>query len=71
MCMCVCLRQFGYEQIRFRETLNKITNGTINEADYRLVSTRFHINNIVNHTFDNTICIMSKIRILKSLIAVS
>lgn len=45
----------------FRDTLNRIANGTITEADFKLLSTRFYLNNINSaRHFEDAVCIMTK-----------
>ena len=53
------MRHQGGDQKNFRESLNRVANGTITEQDYRLLSKRFYVNNIGDN-FKDTVCIMSK-----------
>lgn len=54
------MRQFDKEKRVFREALNRISNGTIIRNDYQLLSSRFHVNNHNEKSFENAVCIMSK-----------
>lgn len=54
------MRQTGEEQRLFRDTLNRISTGSTTEIDYKLLSSRFYINNIDDKSFENAVCIMSK-----------
>lgn len=55
------MRKQGDNQKIFREALNQIANGTINEADYAFLQTRFYVNNVqVAHDFEDAVYIMSK-----------
>lgn len=54
------MRQMGDEQRSFRETLNRISNGSITELDHQLLSSRFFVNNIGDKSFENAVCIMAK-----------
>ena len=49
----------GDEQKSFREALNKISNGTITENDYKFLSLRFYINNVDDQSFKDPVCIMT------------
>ena len=53
------MRQLGDEHKSFRETLNRISNGTITENDYKFLSLRFYINNVHDQSFKDAVCIMA------------
>lgn len=61
------MRQTGDDQIRFRQLLENVANGSVTEEDYHLLQSRFAVNNMHEKSkFDRSLRLISKKKWYKS-----